>query len=599
MSFLERIKSPVDVKALSVDELDALAGEIRGRIIEVIEKNGGHLSSNLGAVDVIVALCYTFDFPIDKLLFDVGHQSYAYKILTGRNDEFDNIRKFGGISGFQSIAESEYDAFGAGHAGNSLSAALGICAARDLSGENYNVIDFVGDASFFNGENLEALSSDVLKPKKLIVILNDNGMSISKNDNALYKFFSNITTKKSYGKFMFAAEKTLGKTFVGKLLKKFKKFVKFNINKTSVVEALGFKYVGIYDGHNIKELVRVFKNIKDNDKAVLLHLKTVKGKGMSAAESEAEYFHGVGKNLTVSQNTFSQKAGNILLSLAEKDKKIVAVCAGMKDGTGLKGFAEKYPDRFFDVGIAEEHAVTFAAGMARGGLRPVVCVYSTFLQRSYDQIMEDVCLQDLPVIFLVDRAGAVGQDGSTHQGVFDISYLRHLPNMSVFAPKDEDELEMIVKYCVSKNSPCAIRYPNGKHEKFPFASDMGERLWEGRFEGEENVVLAVGPKPLKIALKAAEGERNICVVNSRSIKPLDEEFLLSVKDKRIITIEDNVVKGGFGSSVLEFYSEKGIAADVKVVGFPDEFIKCGNKEEQFTVADITVERLKRELRSSN
>ncbi|MBQ7642446.1 MAG: 1-deoxy-D-xylulose-5-phosphate synthase, partial [Clostridia bacterium] len=410
MGLLEHVKSPRDVKCMTMDELETLAGEIRGRIIEVVKKNGGHLSSNLGTVDIIVALYYVFVFPEDKLIFDVGHQSYAHKILSGRNADFDTLRKSGGLSGFPNIFESVFDAFNAGHAGNSLSASLGYCAARDALGENYNVINLVGDASFFNGEYLEALSSSNKKPEKLIVILNDNGMSISPNNNALYKFFSSISTKKSYSRLMFAADKTIGNTFVGTLLKRFKRFVKFNMNKTSIVEALGFKYVGIFDGHNIKQLVRILTNLKNGGKSTLLHLKTRKGKGMTEAETRAGYYHGVGKNFATGTNVFSETAGEYLERLAEKDEKVVAVCAGMKDGTGLNDFAKNHPDRFFDVGIAEEHAVTFAAGLAKGGLRPVVCIYSTFLQRSYDQIMQDVCCQKLPVVFFVDRAGAVGAD---------------------------------------------------------------------------------------------------------------------------------------------------------------------------------------------
>ena len=591
MSILDKIKTASDVKKLTVDELSVLSDEIRRKIIAVVEKNGGHLSSNLGAVEIIVALYYVFDFPKDKLVFDVGHQSYAHKILSGRKDEFDTIRTLGGLSGFPNIFESAYDAFSAGHAGNSLSACLGYCAARDINGEDYNVVNLVGDASFFNGEYLEALSSTSDKPKNLIVILNDNGMSISKNENALYKFFSRITTKKSYNKLMSGADKSVGKTFIGRALKRFKNFIKFNVNKkTAVIDAIGLKYLGVFDGNNIKELVRIFTNVKNNsDKAVLLHLKTVKGKGMAEAEKSADYYHGVGKNLVASGNTFSEAAGKILEELAEKDEKVVAVCAGMKDGVGLSAFAEKFPTKFFDVGIAEEHAVTLAAGMAIGGLKPFVCIYSTFLQRSYDQIMQDVCMQNLPVIFLLDRAGAVGADGATHQGLFDISYLKSLPNMSVFAPKDAEELGVTIDYCLSLNSPCAVRYPNGLHSSFGEKISYEKSVWTGGTESK-NVILCVGPNANRLGERVKElSEKSVSVVNARRVFPLDGDILDKISEKNVITIEENVVSGGFGESVAAYYVQKGFAAKLHVFAFPTKFVPAATREKQFEIAGITVE----------
>ena len=596
MALLDGIKTSADVKKLSIDELANLAEEVRNRITEVVKRNGGHLSSNLGATDIIVALHYVFDFPTDKIVFDVGHQSYAHKILSGRNEDFDSLRTFGGISGFPSIKESEYDAFSTGHAGNSLSASLGYCVARDLLKEDYKVINFVGDASFFNGEYLEALSSTSEKPKNLIVILNDNGMSISKNENALYKFVSKITTKRSYNRLMYFAERTVGKTFIGRGLKRFKNFIKFNFNKKmTFIDALGFKYLGIFDGHNIKELVRILSNIKNNsDKAVLLHLKTLKGKGFSDAEKNADYYHGVGKNFICSDNTFSSAVGKTLVEVAEKDEKAVAICAGMKDGVGLNEFAEKFPQRFFDVGIAEEHAVTLSAGMAIGGLKPFVCIYSTFLQRSYDQIMQDVCAQNLPVIFMLDRSGAVGSDGATHQGLFDLSYLRSLPNMSVFAPTSSEELNQTVKYCMTLNSPCAVRYPNGVYESRavePYSSSV----WTGETNGE-NAILCVGPNALAIAgkVKATSG-KSVSVINARRVSPLDEEVLEKISDKNIITIEENVKNGGFGESVTAYYSDKGINAKISVFAFPTEFIPSATKQEQIAMAGITESAIEEKL----
>ena len=591
MSLLERVKTSADLKCLTIDELSVLAEEIRQRIISVVDLNGGHLSSNLGSVETILALHYVFDFPKDKLIFDVGHQSYTHKILSGRNDRFDTIRKKDGLSGFPNVFESEYDAFCAGHAGNSISASLGYCTARDLSGDDYYVINMVGDASFFNGENLEALISSEVKPKKMIIVLNDNGMSISKNNNGLYKFISLCTTKKSYNKFMGFANKIFGDGFIGRALKGLKKFIKVGINHTTAAESLGFKYVGIFDGHNLKELVKILENIKNADKAVLLHLKTVKGKGVEDAEHNPSYYHGVGSHLKGGVSSFSSSISRILTKYAQEDCKITAICAGMKDGTGLAEFAENFPQRFFDVGIAEEHAVTYAAGQAIGGLKPIVCIYSTFLQRSYDQIMQDVCLQNLPVIFMIDRAGAVGADGATHQGLFDVSYLRTIPNLHVFAPKDVVELENVLGYALKLNAPCAIRYPNGNNPDFEEHSSIEDSLWEVYGNGE-NVILAVGPRMLKIAFEAQKlAEKSVCVVNARSIKPLDKSIIDGLAGKNVITLEENVKAGGFGSAVCEHVFENGIDCEITVKAFPDEFVPHATVDDQLKSAGLTVEEI--------
>ncbi len=594
---LENITSPEDVKKLNIGQLETLSDEIRGRIVETVNKNGGHLASNLGVAEIIVALYYCFDFPKDKLIFDVGHQCYAHKILSGRDDRFDTIRKEGGLSGFPDPSESDFDAFAAGHAGNSISASLGYCAARDALKDDYYVIDLVGDASLFNGENLEAITANEKKPKKFIIILNDNGMSISKNNNGFYKIMSTVTTKKSYGKFMAFFEKTIGKSFIGKGLKRFKRFVKRSINGLSIVDSLGFKYVGIFNGNKIGELVRILENVKNSDRGVILHLRTVKGKGLTDAENNAEIYHGVGKNFARSECTFSKAVGEIISEKAAKNEKITAICAAMKDGTGLNSFAEKFPDRFFDVGIAEEHAVTFAAGQAAGGLRPVVCVYSTFLQRAYDQIMQDVCIQNLPVIFMVDRAGAVGNDGVTHNGLFDLSYLGMLPNMHVFAVKDVTELKDVFSYCLELSAPCAIRFPNGFNPDFGFHTPISESLWEfsdpsARDNPEKNVLLCVGSRALKIAEQAANNtEKNVTVVNCRSVKPLDEAFLNKLEGKNVITIEENVVAGGFGSSVSEYFSAKKIHADLSVIAFPDKFVRHAETSSQLRGVGLTPENI--------
>ncbi len=586
---LEGIKTSSDVKKLSIRQLEILADEIRERIIGAVSKNGGHLASNLGVADLIVALHYCFDFPKDKLLFDVGHQCYAHKILTERNDRFDTIRQDGGLSGFPNIFESEYDAFCSGHAGNSLSACLGYCAARDALGQDYYVVDIVGDASFFNGENLEAATSADKKPKKFIVILNDNEMSISSNNNGLYKIMSSVTTKRSYGRFMSFFSKTIGNSLIGKGLKRVKNFVKRSMNGLSIIDSLGFKYVGIFNGNKMSELVGILRKVKNADRGVLLHLKTVKGKGLADAEENPRIYHGVGKNLEATESDFSRGVGEILMGAAAKDDKITAICAGMKDGVGLAEFEKKFPNRFFDVGIAEEHAVTFAAGQALGGLKPVVCVYSTFLQRAYDQIMQDVCLQNLPVVFMADRAGAVGADGVTHQGLFDLSYLGSIPNMSIFAPKDVEEARVIFDYCLKLSSPCAIRFPNGKAIEFESRVPIEKSLWE---YGElfDDVVLCVGPRALKIAFDAAkQADRPITVVNCRSVKPLDKDFLNRLDGKRVVAIEENTKMGGFGSAVAEYFFSNDIRLDFKILAFPDQFVKHSSVEKQLERANISSE----------
>lgn len=589
---LDTVKTPADVKKLNIKQLEALADEIRNRVVDVVGKNGGHLASNLGVAELIVALYYSFDFPKDKLIFDVGHQCYAHKILSGRNEMFDTLRQENGLNGFPDISESEFDAFGAGHAGSSLSACLGYCAARDAIGEDYYVIDVVGDASLFNGENLEAITSSDVKPKKFIVIVNDNGMSISKNDNGLYKIMSTVTTRKTYGKVMDFFSRTIGESFIGKGLKKFKNWIKRSLNGLSVIDSLGFKYVGIFNGNKMSELIRILKNVKNSDRGVILHLRTVKGKGLADAEKHAEIYHGVGKNFKSSKCTFSDSVGKLLIEEAENDPKLTAVCAGMKDGTGLKDFAAAYPDRFFDVGIAEEHAVTFAAGQAIGGLKPVVCIYSTFLQRSYDQIMQDVCIQNLPVIFMIDRAGAVGNDGATHQGLFDISYLRMLPNMKIFSPKDTVELKTIFEYCKKLSSPCAIRYPNGSNCDFEKHLPLESSLWEYYGDTEKNIVLCVGARTLAVAEKAKNlTDKKFTIVNCRSVKPLDEKFLSSLDGKNVITLEENVLSGGFGSSVAEFFANKNINAKLHIIAFPDKFIRHAETARQLETAGLTAENI--------
>lgn len=595
MSLLSQINTPSDLKKLNIKQLEVLADEVRKLIIEVSSKNGGHLASSLGAVDAIIALYYVFDFPKDKIIFDVGHQAYAHKILSERKELFNTIRTEGGLSGFPNIFESEYDAFTVGHAGTSISAGLGYASARDKLNKDYFVISFVGDGSFFNGENLEALFALEDKPDKFLVILNDNGMSISKNSNSLYKVFSKISIKKRYSNFMGFLDKMLGWCFLGKGLKKLKSSFKRTIGQFSILDQTGIKYLGAFNGNNIKLLVKLFTHYKQNPRTTLLHIKTKKGLGFESAELSSEFYHGVSKDFVSPKNTFSNACGNALIKLAEKNEKITVITAAMTLGTGLADFAKTYPNRIHDVGISEEFAVTYASGMAVGGLKPIVCIYSTFLQRGYDQMVVDVCLQNLSIVFMIDRAGLVGADGCTHQGVFDLSYLRHIPNITILTPKDDVELEQMLDFALSLNSPVAIRYPNGTYNRFdrvlPIALDS---LWEVQKQGEGVCVLACGARMLSVALDATSGT-NAMVVNARSVKPLDEKLLNNVKNRKIITLEDNSKLGGFGSAVLEYYSSVNAMADVTVLGVTDKFCEHATVESQLKNNGLTKEEIAKYL----
>ncbi len=590
--YLENIKTSQDVKKLNIKQLSELCSEIRQKILETVNINGGHLASNLGSVELIVALFYVFDFPSDKIIFDVGHQSYAYKILSGRLNEFGTIRKEGGLSGFPDPKESEYDAFLVGHAGTSVSAGLGYAYSRDMLGEDYSVINLVGDASLFNGENLEAITSNEVKPNKFLVILNDNGMSISKNNNALYKLISKATVTKSYNKFNRFMSKVFGGWFLGSFLKKLKRLLKRSLSTKAFIDGLGLKYVGVFDGHNLKSLIAVLEDVKESGIPTFLHVKTVKGKGDKEAESNPSKFHGVSNNLA-SSNYFSGKISAILEELYAKNDKICAITAGMKDGVGLTEFYSKHPKAVVDVGIAEEYAVTLSAGMAISGAFPIVFIYSTFLQRSYDQILHDVCIQNLPVIFAIDRAGLVGNDGKTHQGVFDLSYLSHIPNLTVISPKDGNELRRAFITALELNTPVAIRYPNGEAYEFSGTLELDASLrWEVLNRGENVALLAVGPRMLNLALRVNElNGGKFTVVNARTIKPLDGDVLNEIKSDNIITLEENSAIGGFGSLVLKHYSDLGILAKVKVFGVKDEFVSHASIESQLEINGLTPQNI--------
>lgn len=585
MNILDGIKNSSDVKRLSLKEKTELAGEIRDKILKTCSENGGHLSSNLGIVETTLALYSVFDFPKDKIIFDVGHQCYAHKMLSGRNAGFSAIRTDGGISGFPDREESEYDCFGAGHAGTSIAAGLGFCAARDALGEDFYVVDVVGDGAFVNGLNLEALTASQKKPKKLIVILNDNGMSISKNRNGIYTFLSKKSTKKGYLKSKSALKRVFGESFVTRFLRKVRGFIKRIFNGVNVLEQFGFKYVGVVNGNDLKSLTEILEDVKNvaKDKAVFLHIKTVKGKGVKRAEERADLYHGVGKSLSCGGGEFSAAVGQTLNEIIEKDPRVIALTAGMKDGTGLAAVEKAHPDNFIDVGIAEEFAVTFAAGMAAGGLKPVVCVYSTFLQRAYDEILHDVCIQKLPVVFCIDRAGLVGADGKTHQGVFDLSFLSHLPGMTIFAPSCVNDLKAALKYAFSLGSPVAIRYPKESSAKEREVAPYEETLWERLKTGEKYNILAVGPDMLALAEEFAKNHDGAGVISARTVKPLDEKTLAEISGLPIIAIEENSVIGGFGDAVRRAVSRLfGGKPKNRIItlGVKDAFTRHGSAERQ-------------------
>jgi len=606
---LDSINSPADLKKLSYQELEVLSKELRDYVIKVVSENGGHLASNLGVVELTLALHRVFDTPGDKIVWDVGHQSYIHKIITGRRESFKTLRKINGISGFPKREESVYDSFETGHSSTSISAALGMAKARDLAGENYSVAAVIGDGALTGGMAFEALNHAGDFPTNLIVILNDNKMSISHNIGGLSNYLSKLRTEPLYFKMKGRIEAFLHRIPVigGSMYRgaeRLRDWMKYLLVPGVIFEELGFKYFGPINGHDIRKLEDVIKRAKSyNGYPVLIHVVTTKGKGYSIAENKPDIYHGISpffiengelksKN---SRKTYSEIFGDTMLKLADKDNKIVAVSAAMAEGTGLSAFASKYKDRFFDVGIAEQHAVTFCAGLASEGFRPVFAVYSTFLQRAYDQIIHDVCMQKLNVVFAIDRAGIVGSDGETHQGVFDITYLRHIPNIRIMSPKDGNELSEMLKMALSLEGPTAIRYPRGKAKKFEFAHaplELGKS--EVLTEGEDGVIISEGNMvsiALEVCEKLKKAGRNFTLVNARFIKPLDEELLvgLSKKHKLIYTLEDNVVSGGFGSSILELLSRLRADVDVRIIGFDDSFIPHGEKEELYSLKKIDSE----------
>jgi 1-deoxy-D-xylulose-5-phosphate synthase len=595
-SILPAVNYPADIRKLNIAELNKLAQEVRDLIINTVASSGGHLASSLGTVELTLALHYVFNTPQDKIVWDVGHQAYAHKIITGRKDLFSTLRKQGGISGFPKREESVFDVFNVGHSGTSISAATGFAEANCLKGISQKIIAVIGDGSMTTGMAFEGLNWAGDRKKDLIIILNDNEMSISSNVGALSSYLNRLMTGHTVTKLK-ADLKNFLKSIpgIGDHMVKFSRQVEESL-KTFVVpgalfEELGFTYVGPLEGHTLEHLISNLENVRDLSGPVLVHVITKKGKGYKFAEEKPLNYHGIapfdvqtGKTMPPASAipSYTEVFGETMVRLAGAESRIVAVTAAMCDGTGLEQFSQKFPQRFYDVGIAEQHAVTFAAGMAIEGMIPVVAIYSTFLQRAYDQILHDVCLQKLPVVFALDRGGIVGEDGATHQGLFDYSYLRSIPNIIVMAPKDENELQHMLKTAIDCGSPVALRYPRGKGIGVALDSDLktlavgkGEVLREGK----DLAILAVGATvypAMAAARRLASEGIDIKVINARFIKPLDAELLAdtAAEIKKIITVEENVLQGGFGSAVLELLNEKGLTGiQVKRLGIPDEFVE--------------------------
>ena len=605
---LEKINGPRDLRKLTIQELPHLAEEIRSEILKTVSSSGGHLASSLGAVELTIALHYTFNTPKDYILWDVGHQTYSHKLLTGRRSRFSTLRQLGGLSGFPNKDESpEYDIFTTGHSSTSISTALGLVSARDLKNENNKIIAVIGDASLAGGMAFEALNHAGHAQKDIIVVLNDNEHSISQSVGALSRYLNRIMVNPAYNKIRKDVERVLKRIprfgfRAYRAARKLEEGLKNLLIPGMLFEEMGFRYFGPIDGHNTAELVKTFRNLMDLDGPILIHIITKKGKGYKKAEEDPAAFHGTGPfNLQTgeklgsgSRETFTDAFSNKILELGKRDPRIIGVTAAMLDGTGLNDFANAFPKRFYDVGIAEEHAVGFSAGLARGGLRPIVAIYSTFLQRGYDQIIHDVALQNLPVIFCLDRAGLVGEDGPTHHGIFDIAYLRNIPNLILMAPSTPGELKEMLEFSLTLNGPVAIRYPKGHSSVSP---EERSKIELGKAEvlrnGKDVAIISLGSMA-ETALEASDllskKRVNSTVINARFIKPLDQEMITKVSKeiKRIVTIEEGVLGGGFGSGVLEFIAASGLnGVKVKRIGLPDIFIEHGKRGELFLKYNLT------------
>ena len=614
--YLDKVNSPQDIKNMNTEEIDLLAKDIRKFLVKSISKTGGHLASNLGVVELTLALHKVFDSPKDKIIWDVGHQAYVHKIITGRKGEFPTLRQLNGLSGFPKEEESEHDIFDTGHSSTSISAAVGIACARDIQKEKYSVIPVIGDGAMTGGMALEALNYLGDVGTDMTVILNDNEMSIDKNVGGMSKYFSKLIKNSSVDMVKDEFEKLLSVTSTGELISKTAYKLKdtlinsFSPQESEFFDSIGIKYIGPIDGHDTKQLIESMTYAKFLKGPVLLHVITKKGRGYRYAENQPDKYHGVSKfdikDGVVSSGVISTSdaVGKKLIDMAANDDRVVGITAAMPSGTGLNHFAKVYTDRFFDVGIAEQHATTFAAGLAKNGLKPYFAVYSTFLQRAYDQLIHDVCLTKKPVTFLIDRAGLVGNDGETHHGVFDLSYLNPIPNIVVMAPKDTKELEAMMELSLKLESPVAIRYARGNS----YCLETGEYgdielgKYEVLNEGEDVAILAIG-EMVKQALVACEELKkeniNVTVINSRFLKPMDEELLIDVfkKHKHIITVEDNSKVGGFGSRINSFAMQ--VCCDVKIVnlGIKEEFIEHGSQEELYEIVGISSKKIIEEVKA--
>jgi len=609
-NLLEQINSPKDLKKLTLEEKETLSQEIRDLIIDVTSKNGGHVASNLGVVELTIALHSIFDTPNDKIVWDVGHQCYVHKILTGRREEFQNIRKLGGISGFPKICESEYDNFNTGHSSTSISIATGMARARDILNENYEVVAVIGDGSLTGGMALEALNDAGSSKTNVKVILNDNEMSISKNVGGIPLYLSKMRTKTGYTRSNRKIKAIVNKIpYIGKPIISFahytKQIIKRAVFRNMYFEDIGFTYLGPVDGHDIKKLEDILERSKKINGPVLIHVVTKKGKGYKLAEENPDKFHGISAydketgEVKKSKN-YSKVFGEKLVKMASEDKRIVAVTAAMRDGTGLKEFAEKFPDRFFDVGIAEQHALGLIAGMARAGLKPVLPIYSSFLQRGYDQIIHDIALSGIPVTVCIDRAGIVGNDGETHQGIFDLSFLSSIPNIVIMAPKNFEELDKMLEFGVNLDKPVFIRYPRGG-ENFSFESTEDIELGKAEIvqEGTDLSIIAIGNMVGRAEEVASLlPEKSVEIINARFLKPLDEETILNSirKTGYCITIEDNLLKGGLGSAVVEAVNKSDIQ-DVKIknFGYDDTFVEHGMVKELEDKYGLSAEKISGKL----
>ncbi len=627
---VENLNLPSDLKKLSATELENIAKEIRSVIIDTVSTNGGHLASNLGSVELSIAIHTVFNSPEDKVIWDVGHQAYAHKILTGRVKQFKTLRQYQGISGYPNIDESPHDQFTSGHASTAISAAMGMAKARDILGNDNKVIAVIGDGSFSGGVSLEAINNAMHQKSNLIVVLNDNEMSISKNVGAFAEYFTKTRMNPIYNQTKERIENMVKKipklgsslfSVAEKIKNRMKNFT-INLQTEVIVEELGFQYLGPIDGHNIVLMMSALSFAKEIKRPILIHVLTKKGKGYEIAEKNPTAFHGTspfdvstGKALQASSTTYTDIFGDTLLKLAKDNKNITTVTAAMVDGTGLDEFAVKYPDRFFDVGIAEEHAVVFASGLAKGGLTPICAIYSTFLQRSYDEIFHDICLQNQHVVFCLDRAGIVGDDGPSHNGVFDMAYLRHLPNMVVMAPKDENELQNMIFTAVNHSGPIAIRYPKTKVIGLEIEKDLveipvgeselvyrsGPLTGTQKTAAKKILIVAIGSMvyPAMLAARMIEQDGVMsCVINARFVKPLDSKSIVSEARSvdAVVTVEEGCLQGGFGSAVLELLEENGINKPAKRIGLPDKFIEAGKRDFILEKYGLSIEGIKKTIK---